>query len=145
MKRTVREADYEALAELRYQIRCFLSNADQSARAAGLEPQQYQLLLALRALPNGKRATIGTLAARLLLQHHSVVELVDRLAAHGYVRRTRGREDRRQVIVRLLPRGTHVLEKVARSRLEELRTRGQELVEALSRVLRSSRRGKRIS
>jgi DNA-binding MarR family transcriptional regulator len=145
MRRTVREADYAALAELRYQIRCFLSSADQCARDAGLEPQQYQLLLALRALPNGKTATIGTLAARLLLQHHSVVELVDRLAAHGYVRRTRGREDRRQVIVRFLPRGKRVLGKVAHRRLEELRSGGQKLVKALSGVLLSSRAGKRIS
>jgi len=52
---------------------------DAVARAAGLEPQQYMLLLALRGLPAGVEATIRTLADRLALRHHSAVELIDRL------------------------------------------------------------------
>jgi DNA-binding MarR family transcriptional regulator len=143
MGRGIRDADYRALAELRYQIRCFLNSADQAAREAGLEPQQYQLLLALRGLPEGRAATIRTLAERLLLQHHSTVELVDRLAAHGYVRRTRGSKDHRQVIVRLLPRGKRLLERVARERLGELRSGGQGLVGALRGVLADRRAEKR--
>ena len=145
MRHTVRQTDYAALAELRYQIRRFLNRADQAAHLAGLEPQQYQVLLALRALPSGEAATIGTLATRLLLRHHSVVELVDRLAVRRYVRRTRGLADRRQVIVRLLPRGNRALQSVARARLEELRSGGRELVRALSGVLRSSRGKERQS
>jgi len=91
--------EYRALAELRYRIRRFLREGDAVAQAAGLEPQQYLLLLTIRGLPAREEATIRTLAERLALKHHSVVELIDRLETHGYVRRTRGREDRRRVLV----------------------------------------------
>ena len=101
---TLTLSDYESLAELRYQIRCFLSFSEQAARAAGLEPRQHQLMLGLKGLPRGARPTIGELAERLQIQHHSAVELVNRLAATGYLRRTRGGEDRREVLVSLTPR-----------------------------------------
>ena len=107
------------------------------ARAAGLEPQQYLLLLALRGLPEGVEATIRTLADRLALKHHSVVELVDRLEAHGYARRSRSRDDRRRVLVALLQRGEKLLEQVARDRIGELRASGAALVNAISALLAS--------
>ena len=44
--------DYQALAELRYRIRRFLHFSEQAARAAGLEPQHHQLLLAVKGLPD---------------------------------------------------------------------------------------------
>src|SRR3989442_7589377 len=106
-------AEYQALAEMRYRIRKFVGEGDAVARAAGLEPQQYLLLLALRGLPEGVEATIRTLAERLALKHHSAVELIDRLETHGYVRRSRNPDDRRQVLVALLPRGEKMLEQVA--------------------------------
>ena len=64
-----------------------------------LEPQQHQLMLALKGLPDGLHPTVGTLAERLQLQHHSTVELVNRLSAGGLVRRSRAGEDRRQVLL----------------------------------------------
>src|SRR5260370_2639176 len=97
--------EYQALAELRYRIRQFLREGDAVAQAAGLEPQQYLLLLTIRGLPAREEATIRTLAERLALKHHSVVELIDRLETHGYVRRTRGREDRRRLFGSLTVRG----------------------------------------
>jgi DNA-binding MarR family transcriptional regulator len=130
------------LAELRFRIRLFLREGDAQARAAGLEPQQYLLLLALRGLPSEKEATIRNLAERLVLKHHSVVELVDRLAAHGYVRRTRSRDDRRKVFVSLLPRGTKLVEKVARRRIGELRASGAQLVTAIDALLQSPAGGR---
>jgi DNA-binding MarR family transcriptional regulator len=126
---------YRALAELRHQIRQFLSEGDHAARGAGLEPQQYLLLLMIRGLPDGQSATIRTLAERLMLKHHSAVELVDRLEGNGFVRRARAREDRRNVIVSLLPRGERLLEEVARQRINELRSNGHELVRAIDRLL----------
>src|SRR5260370_42434693 len=90
--------EYRALAELRYRIRHFLREGDVVAQAAGLEPQQYLLLLAIRGLPAGAEATIQTLAKRLVLKHHSTVELIDRLETHGYVRRSRGRDERPRVL-----------------------------------------------
>jgi DNA-binding MarR family transcriptional regulator len=127
--------EYRALAELRYRIRHFLHEGDAVALAAGLEPQQYLLLLTIRGLPPGEEATIRTLAERLALKHHSVVELVDRLEIHGYVRRSRGRDDRRRVLVALLPRGERLMEQVARHRIGELRSTGHEFVRAIEQLL----------
>jgi DNA-binding MarR family transcriptional regulator len=135
--------EYRALAELRYRIRHFLREGDTVAQAAGLEPQQYLLLLAIRGLPAGQEATIRTLAERLVLKHHSAVELVDRLETHGYVRRSRGRDDRRRVMVSLLPRGERLLEQVARNRISELRANGQALVRAIEQLLEKAPRANR--
>jgi DNA-binding MarR family transcriptional regulator len=135
-------AEYRALAELRYRIRLFLREGDAQARATGLEPQQYLLLLVLRGLPVGADATIRTLAERLVLKHHSVVELVDRLASHGYVRRMRSREDRRKVLVSLLPRGVKLVERVARERISELRSSGVRLVTAIDTLLEHKSQGR---
>ena len=145
MAREITSSEYTALAELRYLIRKFVGQGDAVARAAGLEPQQYLLLLAIRGLPEGEDATIHTLADRLALKHHSMVELIDRLEVHGYVRRSRGRDDRRRVLVSLLPRGEKLLEQVARHRISELRSSGAELVKAISALLenRKTQRGGR--
>jgi DNA-binding MarR family transcriptional regulator len=140
MKKRIADVAYRALAELRYRIRRFVQEGDASARAAGLEPQQYLLLLAAKGLPIGSEASIRTLAERLSLQHHSTVELVDRMEQHGFVRRVRSRKDRRQVLVYLQPRGEELLEKVAEKRIVELRANGRALVEAISAVLESRRR-----
>src|SRR6266699_761983 len=140
-------AEYQALAEMRYRIRKFVGEGDAVARAAGLEPQQYLLLLAIRGLPEGEEATIRTLADRLALKHHSAVELIDRMEVHGYVRRSRSRDDRRRVLVSLLPRGEKLLEQVARDRISELRSSGAALVKAISALLENSdtsQRGKQM-
>ena len=128
-------ADYRALAALRYQIRLFLREGDAAARRAGLEPQQFLLLLALRGLPEGVEATIQTLAERLALKHNSTVELIDRLEKRGYVRRSRSRDDRRCVLVSVLPRGEKVLEHVVRQRITEVRAGGAALVNAIDALL----------
>src|SRR5712664_2156915 len=135
MAEEITTAEYLALAELRYRLRKFVGEGDAVARAAGLEPQQYLLLLALRGLPEGMEATIRTLAERLALKHHSAVELIDRLESHDYVRRSRSRDDRRRVLVTLLPRGEKLLEQVARHRISELRSSGAALVRAISALL----------
>ncbi len=132
-------AEYQALAELRYRIRKFVHEGDAVAQTAGLEPKQYLLLLAIRGLPEGEEATIRALAERLALKHHSAVELIDRLETHGYVRRSRSRDDRRRVLVALLPRGEKLLEQVARDRIGELRTSGAALVNAISALLENGR------
>jgi DNA-binding MarR family transcriptional regulator len=135
MAKEISTAEYQALAELRYRIRQFLNEGDEAARAAGLEPKQYLMLLLIRGLPEGNSATIQALAERLALKHQSVVELVDRMEIHGYVRRARSRDDRRHVLVSLLPRGEKLLEQVARHRISELRATGKALVDAISALL----------
>jgi DNA-binding MarR family transcriptional regulator len=138
MSKKIGTAEIRALAELRYRIRLFLKEGDAAARSAGLEPQQYLMLLAIRGLPPEMPGKIQTLADRLALKHHSAVELVDRLERRGYVRRSRGKEDRRQVLVSLLPKGQKVLDRVVQQRISELRASGRELVKAIEALLRDS-------
>jgi DNA-binding MarR family transcriptional regulator len=138
-------AEFRALAEFRYRIRIFLIGSEEAARKAGLEPQQYALMLALRGLPVGLEPSIRELAERLQLRHHSVVELVDRLERRQLLRRERSRADRRQVILHLTSRGERVLTRLAKQRILELRTAAPALVESLTAVIRSTQdnRGKR--
>jgi DNA-binding MarR family transcriptional regulator len=140
MTKKISATEYQALAELRYRIRKFLNEDDQVAREAGLEPQQCLLLLLIRGLPDGKAATIQTLAERLALKHQSVVELIDRMEINGLVRRTRRREDRRLVLVSILPRGEKLLEQVAGHRISELRSSGTALVNAIGAILERNRK-----
>ena len=126
---------YRLLAELRYQIRRFLAYRDQTARDNGLEPQQYQALLAIKGAPAGTEVTIGKLAQRMLVRHHSAVEMIDRLATHGLVTRSRHPEDRRKMLVNLTAKGERVLRELALSSREELRNSGPALVALLRRLL----------
>jgi DNA-binding MarR family transcriptional regulator len=139
MAKVITTPEYQALAELRRRIRKFVHEGDAVASAAGLEPQQYLLLLMIRGIPEGQEATVSNLAERLVLKHHSVVELIDRLETHGYVRRNRSREDRRSVLVSLLPRGEKILQDVAQHRIGELRATGAALVNAISSLLQNGR------
>jgi len=136
-------AEFRALAEFRYRIRMFLNGSEEAARAARLEPQQYLLLLALRGLPLGRQAGIQELAERMQLRHHSVVELADRLEGRSLLRRERSRDDRRQVILHLTPRGEKILTRLAKQRIAELRTAAPALVRSLTLVMKSVKGGKR--
>ena len=127
-------SDYQALAEFRYQIRKFLRFSEQAVRAAGLEPGQYQLLLAIKGIPEEVRPRIRELADRLQIQHHSAVELVNRLEAGGYIRRERAADDRREVLLGLTPKGERVLAELALHHHEELRSAAPSLVAALRRL-----------
>jgi DNA-binding MarR family transcriptional regulator len=138
-------AEFRALAEFRYRIRIFLNGSEEAARKAGLEPQQYALMLALRGLPVDVEPSIRELAERMQLRHHSVVELVDRLERRQFLRRERSRSDRRQVILHLTSRGEKTLTRLAKQRISELRTAAPMLVESLTALIRSTQenRGKR--
>ena len=127
--------DYATLAELRYQIRRFLRVREVAGRAAGVEPQQYLLLLQLKGLEADRPATIGVLAERLQIRHHSVVELVDRLARRGMVARRPDDRDRRGVVVELRAKGRAVLRRLALYSLAELETEGPALVSVLRRLI----------
>lgn len=126
--------DYQALAAFRYQIRRFLHFSEQAARSAGVEPQQHQALLAIKGL-TAASATIGDLAEQLQIQHHSAVELVNRLVEHGLVARQRDSADRRRVLVRLTAGGEATLHELSRHHLAELRSTGPALIAALDRLI----------
>ena len=132
------QPNYKALAEFRYQIRRFLRFSEETARAGGLEPQQYQLMLALKGLPDSARHRVGEIAERLQIQHHSTVELVDRLARRGLIKRRRSESDRREVLLELTPRGDKLLQEMALRHREELRDMAPDLVAALKRVVRDT-------
>jgi DNA-binding MarR family transcriptional regulator len=136
MERPLTLSDYQSLAELRYQIRRFLYFSEQVARNAALEPRQHQFMLALKGLPRQVRPRIGELAERLQIQHHSAVELTNRLSAGGYVRRSRRGQDRREVLLSLTPKGEKVLRELSLHHREELRMLGPALVAALKRAIR---------
>ncbi|HEY6078859.1 MAG TPA: MarR family transcriptional regulator [Polyangiaceae bacterium] len=127
--------DYRALAAFRYELRCFLAFSEQAARAAGIEPQQHQLLLAVRGLPDGLRPNIRTISERLLVQHHTAVALVDKLEQRGLVRRERQLEDKREVLIRLTAQGSKLLRELSRQHRARLKNVGPEMVTALSAIL----------
>jgi DNA-binding MarR family transcriptional regulator len=131
--------DYRTLAELRYQIRCFLRTREVAARAAGIEPQQHLMLLQVKGLEGERPITIGALAERLQLRHHSTVELLDRLVARGLLRRRRDSHDRREVVVSLRPSGEAVLRRLALYSLRELRAEGPALVRSLQQLIGAAR------
>ena len=135
------QVEYEALAEFRYQLRKYLRFMEERAREAGQNPQQYQLVLAIKGLPGSTRSTIGTLAKRLQLNHNSMVELVDRCERKGLLRRSRSGNDRRQVELAVTPEGDAVLRKLTSAGREELRTVGPILAQAIQHLISSEGKG----
>jgi DNA-binding MarR family transcriptional regulator len=113
--------DYRALALFRYSLRKFLEFSQGAARSVGLTPQQHQALLSIIGYPDRDSITIGELAERMLLKHHSTVELVDRLVELGLVKRTSDPEDRRRVLLVLTAKSRKLLNSLSAAHLEELR------------------------
>src|SRR6516225_2414716 len=123
-------ADYQALAEFRYQIRKFLHFSEKAVQQAGLERGQYQLMLAVKGIPEESRPRIRDVANRMHIQHHSAVELTNRLEAGGYVQRERAEGDRREVLLALTSKGERVLGELALHHHEELQEAAPQLVGA---------------
>jgi DNA-binding MarR family transcriptional regulator len=107
-------------------------------RAAGLEPEQYQLILAVVGMPPGRAATIGAIAERLQVRHHTAVERIDRLEKLRMLRRTHRTADRREVVIELTPTGHRKFSSLARLRLKELLQSGPALVKSLDAVVRAA-------
>jgi DNA-binding MarR family transcriptional regulator len=128
---------YELLAHLRYTLRNFLRFSGEAAAAAGLSPQQHQALLAIKGFPERDYVSVGELAERLHLQHHSAVGLVNRLVARQLVRKTPAKSDRRRMEVRLTPRGESALQRLSAVHLAELRQREPELRKLLASIART--------
>jgi DNA-binding MarR family transcriptional regulator len=127
--------EYRALAELRYAVRCFLNFSEAAARDAKVEPQQHQLLLALKGMPPGGRPTVGAVAERLQLRHNSAVELVQRSVESGLVERRGSQTDRREVLLRITPRGERLLRRLSLAHRAELRSTGPILARALAELV----------
>ena len=129
------QPNFQAMAEFRYQIRRFLRFSEHAARQAGLEPQQHQLLLVVKGLPPGVNPTIGALAERMQLKHHSTVGLIDRLVDRGFLVRLRATDDRRQVLVKLTQDGEDRVRHIAMHHVDELQLTGPRFVNVLQSLL----------
>src|SRR5437868_1220416 len=114
-------ADYRALANFRHALRQFLEFSGGAAKSVGLTPQQHQAMLAIIGAPEGQAVTVGYLAERLLLKHHSAVELIDRLVEIDLVTRQPDAADRRKVLLSLTSKSKRLLTKLSATHLEELR------------------------
>lgn len=133
-RKKLSKAEYENLASFRFALRQFLRFSEQAAEAVGLKPQQHQALLAVKGFPARDHVSVGELAERLQVKHHSAVGLVDRLVSKKLVTRDPSPDDRRQVWVRLTPRGEETLEKLSAAHREQLGRIGPELAELLGRL-----------
>ena len=114
------KTSYEALADFRYALRRFFAFSEQAAGDAGLTPQQYQALLAIKGARERSDLSIGEIAERLMIRHHSAVELVDRLEKGGLVVRLKDKDDARRVAVRLSPKAERLMDGLAATHLREL-------------------------
>lgn len=128
------KGDYTTLADFRYLLRQFGAFSEDAARAAGLTAQQHQALLAIKGFPGREDATIGELAERLNLKHHSVVGLVDRLAGRGLIHREHDKTDRRKVMIALTPKAETLLLGLSLVHRDELRRLAPLLRELLEKV-----------
>jgi DNA-binding MarR family transcriptional regulator len=143
--RPLSEPEYLALGEFRYQLRRFLRHMEETTRALGTNPQQYQLVLAIKGLPRDTAPTISHLAERMQLNHNSMVELVDRCEENHLLRRTRSSSDRRQVTLGITPEGEALLRKLGVAARQELLDSGPVLVDAILRLTGESRSAKGLT
>lgn len=130
--------EYETLAAFRYELRKFFNFSEKAAENHGLAAQQYLALLSIEGFPGRNHTTVGELAERLQIAHHSAVGLVNRLEKKGLVKRAPADDDRRKVFVKLTKRGLVKLDKLAAAHHAELQTVGPLLVGFLKRVTAGS-------
>lgn len=133
-RKKLSKSQYENLAAFRYALRQFLRFSEDAAKRAGVTAQQHQALLAIKGFPGRDTVTVGELAERLQLRHHSTVELLDRLMDLKLVGREQSAADRRHVQIQLTARGAQILDKLSAAHEEQLRRIGPELRVLLERV-----------
>ena len=130
----LRAEDYEVLAQVRYLWRKFLRfSKDLLRERAGLNPEQYEALLAIKAFP-AKDLTISQLSERLQVKHHSAVNIVDRLVERKLIRRRPGKQDRRERHLALTSKGKKMVEELAAFHYQEFSRSSAEMIEALQQL-----------
>lgn len=101
------------VASFRAALRTFLRDSERVARANGLTPQRYLLLLMIKGAPDGsEQATITDLTERLQLAQSTVTELVSRAETAGLIEREQSEADGRVAHLRLTPDGERRLARV---------------------------------
>ncbi|WEX08548.1 MarR family transcriptional regulator [Chelativorans sp. AA-79] len=119
-KTKLKQIDYSALAEFRYIIRCFLEFSENEALRIGLTARQHQALLAIKGYGRGQPITVGELAERLRIRHHSAVELATRLSDNGLLVKAQDAKDQRRVLLQLTDQAEAYLEALSAAHLDEL-------------------------
>ena len=127
-------SDYRLLSEFRYLLRCFPEFSETAAVRAGLTSRQHQALLAIKGAREDSVPTVGYLAERLRIQHHSAVELANRLVEAGLIAREHDESDRRRVRLRLTDAAEQRLVDLSSSHLAELKRMRPALLEILNRA-----------
>ena len=117
---SVSVTDYHRLLEFRTGLRRFLKWSADRARESGLTPAQHQLLLTVKGHHEAVGPTVSNVADYLQLCHHSTVELIDRAAEAGLVRRMTDTQDARIVRLALTKDGETRLEALSTQHLHEL-------------------------
>lgn len=140
MSKVAKPDEIQLLAQFRYEIRRFLQFSEQAATAAGLQPQQHQLLLQIAGAPDGTLVTVSHIAHVLGLRHHTVVELSKRCELAGLVRRTHDVNDRRCVVLELTPQGEDALGQLSEAHARQLRELAPSLIQALTRIRDAKKR-----
>jgi DNA-binding MarR family transcriptional regulator len=130
--RRVTQTQYELLSDLRHALRRFIAFSEDAAQSIGLTPAQHQALLAIKGFRGA--ISVGDLAKRLIIRHHSAVGLVDRLIEQGHVRRAGDTNDRRRVNLSLTPRGEALLARLSAAHRDELRRIGPDIEALLARL-----------
>jgi DNA-binding MarR family transcriptional regulator len=128
------EADYGHLAAFRHELREFLHFSEEAARAAGLHPQQHQALLAIRGNAGCDFITVGELASKLKIKHHSAVGLVARMQKKGLITKTTAPDDRRRVNIGTTSQGKLALKHLSRVHKAELARVGPALRDILTHL-----------
>jgi DNA-binding MarR family transcriptional regulator len=111
---------YMALSEFRFRLAQFLHFSEAAARAEGITPAQYLLLLHLHGVPGRAWATVGELAERLQASHQGTVALVQRCERNGLGGKRRSRRDARCVEIRPTPRARALVRRIAKCHAEAL-------------------------
>jgi DNA-binding MarR family transcriptional regulator len=142
----VSTAQLRTLAEFRYRLRTFLQFSENAALKLELQPQQHQLLLQIAGAPEGTDTTVGFVAERLGLRHNTTVELSNRCAEAGLIRRTQGDKDHRRVMLQLTSKGKRILDSLSLDHSRELDELAPQLIKTLTALKTlSGRRGKRVN
>ena len=130
-------AHYRGLAEFRYQIRRFVSFSESAARAAGLEPPQHQLMLAIGGLPPSKRPNLTTLAERMCIDVPACQALAESLVNRGLTRWVPNSADRRENLLALSELGLATLRGLTILHRNQMLAVGPTFVQALGSILSS--------
>jgi DNA-binding MarR family transcriptional regulator len=98
--------DVKRVADFRATLRAFMRKSERNARASGLTPQRYLLLLMIKGAPDGReQSTVTELADRLQLAQSTVTELVRRAEEVGLIARAQSDADARVAHLKVTEEG----------------------------------------